>query len=106
MSLDVWLELGEETVFQWNITHNLRPMAEAAGFAEAAWRPDCNGWSKASQISFDLERGIISLVKRKAEMELLNPENGWGDYEGLLDFAIAYAVACNEYPDAKVRVTR
>ncbi|AVQ10127.1 hypothetical protein [Siphoviridae environmental samples] len=106
MSLDVWLTMGDETVFEWNITHNLRPMAELADFAEAAWRPDCNGITKAGQLSFWLERGIINLVKRKAEMEKLNPENGWGDYEGLFDFTVAYAVACNEYPDAEVRVSR
>ena len=106
MSLDVWLKVDGEEVFEWNITHNLRPMADAAGFGNAAWRPDCYGMDKASQVGPYLEAGIIQLVKRKAEMELLNPQNGWGDYEGLLDFAVAYAVACNEYPDAEVGVSR
>lgn len=106
MSLDIWLKVGEETVFEWNITHNLRRMAEEAGFAEAAWRPDCNGWSRASQIADTIFDGVSWLVRNREGAEVFNPSNGWGNYEGLLAFAFAYARACFDYPDAEIRVSR
>lgn len=106
MSLDVWLKCDGVEVFEWNITHNLRLMAERAGIAEQLWRPDCNGWSQASQIMGALMLGIDQLIKRKDEMQDLNPENGWGDYDGLLKFACEYASACFKYPSATIGVSR
>lgn len=105
MSLDVSLHDNGKCVFEWNITHNLAPMARAAGFYTAAWHPVEAGFTKASDLSIWLEQGILNLVRRKAEMVALNPHNGWGDYDGLLDFCILYAVACIENPDAEIRVS-
>lgn len=105
MSLDVSLYESGECVFEWNITHNLAPMARAAGVYTAGWRPVEAGFTKASDLSIWLEQGILSLVRRKREMIELNPPNGWGDYDDLLDFCIAYATACIEYPDAEIRVS-
>jgi|SRR6185503_20191529 len=106
MSLDVSLVVDGEEVFERNITHNLGKMAKEAGFYFAAWCPEEAGLSKAKQLSFFLEVGIISMLRNKRSLEKFNAENGWGEYKDLLEFAIAYAIACNQYPDAEVVVSR
>jgi hypothetical protein len=35
-----------------------------------------------------------------------NPENGWGSYEGLIDFVENYLEACEEYPNADINISR
>ena len=35
-----------------------------------------------------------------------NPENGWGDYEGLHHFVHNYWIACCEEPNAEIGVWR
>lgn len=106
MSLDVELRIGDEVVFKWNITHNLTSMADRAGFYRAAWRPDESGWANASDIADKLVDGVSYMIKNKKELELLNPDNGWGSYDGLLEFAFAYARACFENPEATIWVSR
>ena len=39
MSLDVYLMVDNERVYDANITHNLNSMASEAGCYEALWRP-------------------------------------------------------------------
>lgn len=34
------------------------------------------------------------------------PENGWGNYEGLVRFVASYLAACEAYPNARVRASR
>lgn len=35
-----------------------------------------------------------------------NPKNGWGDYDGLLDFIKQYLAECICYPDAIIEISR
>jgi hypothetical protein len=39
-----------------------------------------------------------------ARFQSLNPSNGWGTYEGLVQFVTAYLAACVQFPDATVSV--
>ena len=93
-------------VYSANITHNLGKMAREAGVYEALWRPDECGISKASQLVEPLESGLVKLRAEPEHYRRFNPENGWGDYEGLVSFVDRYLSACREYPDADVRVWR
>ena len=106
MSLGIKLKVDDDVVFEWNITHNLNRMADRSGFYKAAWRPDESGWDKASDISDQLLDGVSFMLKNKKELEAFNPDNGWGSYEGLLEFAFAYARACFENPEATICVSR
>ena len=106
MSLDVWLEVDGEEVFEQNITHNLVPMAKAAGLYECLWRPDEQGWDTACSLVAPMREGLCVLVANRAHMETHDPENGWGEWINLVDFASRYLDACNEWPDAAVRVCR
>ena len=96
----------DSRVFDWNITHNLTQMADAAGLYACCWRPEENGITKAQQMIEPLRAGIKSLVATPERFRAMNPANGWGSYEGLLKFARAYLEACEEYPDADIAAYR
>ncbi len=106
MSLDVYLEVEGQTIYEANITHNLNRMAEAAGCYRELWRPDEIGIETASQLIDPLKAGLMALVSDPVRFEALNPENGWGSYDGLVQFVTAYLKACIQHPGATVRVCR
>ena len=93
-------------VFWANITHNLNTMADAAGIYQELWRPDELGITKARQLIDPLRAGLERLKAEPAKFRAFNPRNGWGTYEGLLEFVERYLAACEQYPDADVRVSR
>lgn len=53
-----------------------------------------------------MESGLAALKADPARFKALNPENGWGSYEGLVEFVEQYLAACKESPDAQVEVSR
>ena len=119
MSLDFYLEepvicqhcgheqdKGGEEVYWRNITHNLGKMAKAVGVYEALWRPDEHGYKKAGQIIGRLNEGIQNLYAHRKKCEELNPSNGWGDYNGFVEFVKATRDACEQHPNALIRVSR
>ncbi len=97
-------EIGQ--VYWRNITHNLNKMAGAAGIYNALWRPDEIGITKASQLIQPLTEGLTRLEAEPEEFKKYNPSNGWGDYQGLVEFVQGYLEACRKYPEATVRVSR
>lgn len=106
MSLDVYLleVMQPASVFDANITHNLGRMAEEAGIYKALWRPDDIGLKKAVDLIPLLRAGLDRLREDPEHFKMFNPENGWGDYEGLVRFTARYLAACEEYPEASVKV--
>jgi hypothetical protein len=107
MSLDVYLSAVRPTEVYWrNITHNLVPMADKAGIYKHLWRPDEIGITKAGQLVEPLADGLAKLSNDPERFKKLNPENGWGSYEGLVAFVTEYLAACVANPDADVRVSR
>ena len=114
MSLDVYLEgawcdrcgRGGECLYSANITHNLNKMAGAASIYEALWRPDEHGLLVAKQLIAPLRRGLDWLKANRVEAEKHNAANGWGLYEHFVPFVERYLKACENYPNALVRVSR
>lgn len=125
MSLDVYLESEPRRVqcrcpecdlehyrmespcfFDRNITHNLNRMAEAAGIYMYLWRPDEILITTAAQLIEPLAAGLEKLRADPEGFRQYNPPNGWGSYEGLVDFVATYLAACRENPTAAVRVSR
>ena len=110
MSLDVYLnaETGGDlvTAFEANITHNLNSMAGAAGIYECMWRPEEVGITTARDLIKPLADGLAWLRANPRLARKHNPENGWGDYEGLVEFVSEYLAACRRYPDTTVSVSR
>ena len=114
MSLDVYLETpvcehcgrGPTEVYSRNITHNLAKMAKAAGVYQVLWHPEEIGVTYAQQLVEPLRVGLTWLRENPTQARALNSENGWGDYEGLMNFVEEYLAACEKYPNANVSVSR
>ena len=106
MGLGVNLIEDGVSVFDWNITHNLTHMADLAGCYKACWRPEDMGASKGKDLIKPLTDALVFLCTNPEQCKALNPSNGWGDYDGLVDFVKAYLVACSEHPDADIEVSR
>lgn len=123
-----------EDVFDYNITHNLGGMAQEAGLYDAMWHPANLDPEMKARIqeryeakdyhgpegAFALERSVtiyardliqplkdgLALLQAEPErFKAFNPDNSWGNYEGLVDFAAAYLAACIQYPDAEVHTS-
>jgi hypothetical protein len=93
-------------VYEANITHNLNAMAQEAGIYEALWRPEEIGVTKAGELVLILKPGLDYLRADPERFKKHNPENGWGNYEGLVRFVTNYLAACEQYPDAVIHVSR
>lgn len=93
-------------VFSANITHNLVLMAKEAGVYGELWRPEELDICLARQLVEPLRNGLNRLLGEPERFKSFNPENGWGDYEGLTHFVAGYLEACKQWPDAKVSVSR
>jgi hypothetical protein len=113
MSLDVNLLVTQPTsVYDGNITHNLGQMARqvhvgnALTLYDVMWRPDEHGMKFARDIADYLDVGFNVLLSEPSFFSTFNPENGWGSYEGLVDFVYEYRRACWDNPDATIGVSR
>jgi hypothetical protein len=81
-------------------------MADEAGIGSHLWEPDHLGITQATQLIGPLEAGLDALRSDPTRFRVHNPENGWGDYEGLKRFVESYLAACRKFPTAEVRVSR
>lgn len=93
-------------VYHDNITHNLGGMAAAAGIYKHLWRPDEIGITIAAELVSPLANGLALLKANHDKFRQHNPENGWGNYEGLVRFVESYLQACKRYPESTVDVWR
>lgn len=107
MSLDVHLEVVRPCqIYSGNVTHNLSPMAQAAGIYLPLWRPDELGITKAGQLIGPLQAGLARLKADPDKFKAFDPPNGWGSYDGFVKFVEEYLNACGENPEADVSVWR
>lgn len=119
MSLDVWLISGrekcstcdgvgivEEEAFSYNITHNLNKMAEEVGIYKHLWRPEELGFVCARELVVPLSSGLTLLKSDPEKYKKLNPENGWGSYDALVDFVSQYIEACIDNPSSLIGISR
>lgn len=106
MSLDVTLTLDGVVVYDANITHNLGPMAKAAGIYMQLWRPGEIGASRASDIVDAVESGLVDMARRPSHFQTYDSPNGWGLYRNFLPWVASYAEALRKFPDAEIEVSR
>ncbi len=99
-------EQETDEVFSANITHNLTTMADEAGIYKCLWRPDELGMTKAKQLIAPLRFGLELMQREPERFKKLNPSNGWGSYDRFVPWIAKYLAACEEYPEADVRVCR
>jgi hypothetical protein len=107
MSLDFTLtKIQECSVFDTNMTHNLGTMADKAGIYYALWRPEEKGYKLASDIIPILKVGLEKLTKNPTKYKKFSAKNGWGTYEQFVPWVEEVLLACEQYPDAKISVSR
>ena len=100
------IEYQTSEVYWANITHNLGPMANAAGVYHHLWRPEELGISQAKQLIEPLTAGLELLKGDPDRFKTFNPPNGWGAYEGLVSFVEECLKACYLYPEATIQISR
>jgi hypothetical protein len=93
-------------VFSANITHNLTTMADKAGLYMTLWRPEELNYLVGKDLIDPLRNGLARLKGNREHFEQYNPDNGWGSYEGLVEFVSQYLAACRKYPKATIEVSR
>jgi len=113
MSLTVNLMVPQPvSVYDNNITHNLSKMASEVKLSnglslyDVLWRPDEHELELAEDIAELLDEGWNILLSEPDRFKQLNPENGWGNYDGLCKFVYEYRNACWNEPDATIEVCR
>lgn len=95
-----------------NITHNLNEMAKHVPVSDTLtlynilWRPDESDLKITDDILEYVAIGVKYLIDHKKELLKYNPDNGWGDYENLLDFSKHVVSACLFHPHCKIEVSR
>lgn len=95
-----------EELFNLNITHNLGEMADQAGLYLCLWEPGKIDITCAAELIEPLKGGLRLLKKDPDHFKQFNPENGWGNYENLVEFVEKYLQACEENPNAQITVSR
>jgi hypothetical protein len=93
-------------VYSSNITHNLGKMASQCDLYMPLWRPEEIGITHARQLIEPLKDGLAVLGEDRERLEEFSPENGWGDYDGFVEFVTEYLRACEQFPDAEVKTWR
>lgn len=106
MSLDIDLIIDGGCVWSGNITHNVNDMAEVVGAYHYLWRPENVGVVKAADNIENLRRSLGMMYLNYERLKAMNPDNGWGDIDGLIELTKSYLDACIEYPKATIEISR
>ena len=109
MSYYVYLEVDTpsegRTVVAWigNYTSNVKRMWNRAlppdGIAMLDGKP-------AGRVARALRGAVERMERNRVEYEAMNPPDGWGNYEGALDYLRSLAEACAAHPTTTIRVAR
>lgn len=101
MSYDISLYKGKRVKARiGNYTYNISPMyLKALGTSLL----ELDG-VEVNIITPILLKGVEDMVNNKEEYLKLNPENGWGNYEGALEYLQKLLAECLKFPTAKIEV--
>ncbi|MEU9208502.1 hypothetical protein AB0D27_11245 [Streptomyces sp. NPDC048415] len=84
-----------------NYTSNVAPMwADALGCSLSDLKE-----KSASAALGDLRRAVAAMEADRARYEAMNPPNGWGNYEGALDYLRRLRDACVSHPKATIHIS-
>ena len=101
--VSLWIDTGagnEAEIGWWNMTSNVAPMWRDAGVDLRDLKD-----VKAADAVGPLGIAAQNLVNDPARYRAMNPENGWGSYDGCLKFIETLRDACRAHPNAVVRVS-
>jgi hypothetical protein len=84
-----------------NYTSNVAGMwTEALGYRLADLKD-----KTAEDCAEDLKRAVVAMEADPVKYGLMEPANGWGDYEGALDYLRRLRNACLAHPKAQIRIS-
>lgn len=92
----------EVEIYDANITYNLADMYYKAIDNELGLRKLDN--IKCCEAVEILSKAIEDMVNNKKEYEKMNPANGWGSYDGLLNKLREMLEVCEKNPDGYFRI--
>ena len=95
----------EKIVFSTNYTSNCSRMWDEAGCPLHEWAYDKANGRTAETLIEPLRLAIKTMEDDPERFRAMNPENGWGDYEGALEWLRKILAACRTYPKASVYVS-
>lgn len=106
MSYDVYLMIdtgGPEpyTFGDWNYTSNCAPMWREAGADLAEFHGKLAG-----ECAPILEKAIDVMRREPERFKAMNPPNGWGDYDSVIDRLVYLVEMLEAHPKATVVVSR
>jgi len=91
-------------LWEGNYTVNVAPMWTDA--LESSLGDLIEQTPKAADLAPLLAPGVERMKAEPERYKAMNPENGWGDYEGALRYLSEIADVCANYPQATVEVWR
>ena len=105
MSWDILLKINtgkedREVVDCGNYTYNVAPMYQKAMGKTIS---DFNNMKCKDAISI-LEKGVKEMEENPDVYKKMNPENGWGDYEGSLDYLKNFLKECRQNPECIIEI--
>lgn len=110
MSLGIYLSVTVDTggaephtfeLWEASPTYNLTRMWKAAGLNLSEWEG-----RSASECVRELQLAVERMEADPDKFKALNPPNGWGDYDGLLEVLTEFRDHCEAHPKAKVTLWR
>lgn len=103
MSADLWLEEEgyDGEVFHLNVTYNLSPILQDAGWR---WDSDTLEGRSAADVGEWAMYTLRNLEAQPEKYRAMNPPNGWGNYDDLVRDWRCFIDAIRKYPETTVRV--
>lgn len=102
MSLDIQLRVDGEVVCNVVFPDNLAPMAEELRVYDYIWHPSV---VRAANLIYPLGEALLVLLEHEDHYRTLEPSNGWGKYEHLVEFLTQYIRACAKFKNAVIEVS-
>lgn len=90
----------EHEVGEWGCTYNVSPMLRGAGLEMPEWTQEWIEKADSKTIASRLGDTIATLEADPGKFKAMNPSNGWGSYDGLLETLKDIHRVALEYPSA------
>ena len=107
MSYDIFLTTPknrDEDSEVGNMTSNIRPMYDKA-FGVNDWKDVVDG-RRAGSVVQEIFLAYDEMKSNPKEYKKLNPENGWGDYEGALEYLYKLLRESCQWPECTIYIHR
>lgn len=103
MSYDIYLTPPKpQGVEIGNMTYNIAPMYNKA-FGVDDWKKVVGG-KRAGDVIPEIFFAHKDMKDNPEDYKPLNPKNGWGSYEGALEYLNKLLVGCCENPDCTIDI--